>query len=166
MASREIARRNVGQEIGPASFTPWGIFDELRRDMSRLFDVLPTRGREGGAFPAGAAFVPVEVEETDDRVIVNAELPGMSEKDIELSLDPSGEAMVLRGEKKSEREERNDSGVYRSERVYGAFERVIPLPARVDENKIEAHFQNGVLKVEMKKAEDAKSRKKIEIKPS
>jgi HSP20 family protein len=97
------------------------------------------------------AFTPtVEVSEDKEHVKVLAELPGLSENDIQLTLTANGEQLVLKGEKKFE-EERKEESFYRSERAYGSFQRVITLPARVNAEKVNATFKDGVLTVKLAK---------------
>jgi len=93
---------------------------------------------------------------------VVAELPGMDEKDINLSIEDN--ALVLSGEKKSDVEEKGKT-FHRVERTYGSFQRVIPLNVEVDEDKATASFKNGVLAITLPKAAEAvKQSKKITIK--
>ncbi len=103
----------------------------------------------------------VDVIETDKEVKVSAELPGLTEKDVEVSL--SHDVLTIKGEKKSE-EEHKEHNTYRLERVYGSFQRNIPLPCEVDEEKVEAVFKNGVLTVTMPKVAEAQFRKQIQVK--
>uniref|UniRef100_A0A7C4L384 Hsp20/alpha crystallin family protein n=1 Tax=Bellilinea caldifistulae TaxID=360411 RepID=A0A7C4L384_9CHLR len=100
----------------------------------------------------------VDVKETDKKVIVTAELPGLDEKDIEISI--SGDALILRGEKRQEEEEKGED-YYRMERRYGSFQRVIPLPCEVQVDKAEASYRKGVLTVELPKTPEAQSARKI-----
>lgn len=105
----------------------------------------------------------VDVVESSKDFTVTAELPGMEAGDIQISLEEDD--LVLSGEKKSEHEETRE-GFHRLERKYGAFQRVIPLTAEVDESKVEAQFKNGVLTVILPKTPAAvKTAKKIEVKP-
>jgi HSP20 family protein len=142
-------------------------FMTLRREMNRLFDEFWTGGSVGlPALPAlGGVFSPqVDVSETPEAVEVTAELPGMTEKDVDLTLSTTGDVLTLRGEKKTEREERRGSGFW-TERSYGSFYRDIPLPTEVDEGKIAAHMKNGVLHVKLGKREGGEgTRKHIPIK--
>jgi len=92
------------------------------------------------------------------KVIVTAELPGLDEKDIEISI--SGDALILRGEKRQEEEEKGED-YYRMERRYGSFQRVIPLPCEVQVDKAEASYRKGVLTVELPKTPEAQSARKI-----
>ena len=133
----------------------WSPFLSLHREMNRLFDDvfrgvdsrLPTFG--GGRWPN------VEVAETDKDIRVTAEVPGMSEKDIEVLLNDG--VLTLRGEKRSETE---DKDRHFSERFYGRFERHIAVGFDVQEDKIDAGFKNGVLTVTLPKNEKAQSKVK------
>jgi len=125
------------------------LFDEF----SRGFD-LPTLSSAGNFnWPS------VEVSETDKLIKVDAELPGMEEKDVEVLLND--DVLTIRGEKRSESEDQERQW---SERYYGSFERRIPLDAEVDADKITATFKNGVLKIEIPKSEQAQEKaKRIQI---
>lgn len=140
-------------------------FLSLHREMNRLFDDvfrtfddrLPT---SGGISPFGAGWPNVEISETDAAIKVTAEIPGLEEKDVEVLLQDG--VLTLRGEKHSET---NDSERQFSERLYGRFERRIPLGVEVQEDAIEARFRNGVLSVTLPKSEKAQSQiKRIAIK--
>jgi HSP20 family protein len=104
----------------------------------------------------------VDVNETDTAIEVTAELPGLTDKDMEVTLCDN--ELVLRGEKKMEKEE-DRGGVHRVERSFGSFYRRIPLPREVVEDKVNAEFKNGVLHVSIPKAETEKTRS-IKIKVS
>jgi HSP20 family protein len=134
----------------------------LRREMDRLLDNFFTGfPRAGWLADTGQLSPSVDVAETEKEVTVTAELPGLDEKDIEVNLSEG--VLTLKGEKKSEKEEK-DKTFYRSERSYGMFQRAIPLPAEVLEDKIEAEFAKGVLTVHLPKSPAAqKKAKKIEI---
>jgi HSP20 family protein len=136
-------------------------FWSLHREMNRLFDDF---GRGFGAWPAFGReeFAPrIDVRETDDEVLVTAEMPGLEEKDFELTL--AQDELTIRGEKHREHEEKG--AVHRYERSYGAFERRIPLPCEVEAEKARAAYRNGVLKVTLPKAAEARRRvRRIEVK--
>jgi len=102
----------------------------------------------------------VDVAETADKVVLKAEVPGMEPKDIDITL--SGEILTIKGEKKSEREEKKGN-YHLVERSYGSFSRSLRLPAAVDADKIEAKYDKGVLTVTCPKKEEVKP-KAIEIK--
>jgi len=101
------------------------------------------------------AWPKLEVTETDKQITVSAEIPGMEEKDVELLMDDGN--LIVRGEMKSETEDKERQF---SERFYGRFERRIPVGMDIEENKIEASFKNGVLKVILPKTERAQSKAK------
>lgn len=132
-------------------------FVQLRREMDRLFDDFfrtpaLARGWGGGGWPS------LEVQETDNEVRISAELPGMSEKDVDLSVHDG--VLTIRGERKTEQEDR-DRG--RSERYYGRFERRIALPDGADEAGCKADFRDGVLTVTIPRAAEASRGRKIPI---
>ncbi|MBN1919971.1 MAG: Hsp20/alpha crystallin family protein [Anaerolineae bacterium] len=103
----------------------------------------------------------VDVIETEKELQIKAELPGMSEKDIQVSL--SRDTLTLSGEKKAEEEQRSGN-IYRMERTYGSFSRTIALPVNVDTENAEATFKNGVLTINLPKVVAAKDSRKIKVK--
>ncbi|AWN41559.1 Hsp20/alpha crystallin family protein [Methylobacterium durans] len=130
---------------------PMSPFLTLHREMNRLFDDVfsgiggvPALGGRSLGWPS------VEMVETDQGLRVSAELPGLDEKDVELTIDDG--VLTLRGEKRAEMTDR-ERGY--SERSYGRFERVIALPFAVEEDKAEASFQNGVLSVALPRSAKA-----------
>lgn len=133
-------------------------FDEMRRMME---DFWMTPFEELGRW--GDGFIPkVDVKEEDKEIIVSAELPGMDQKDIDLTV--TNDSVRISGEKRHEKEE-EEKGYYRHERFCGSFDRVIDLPAEVDENKAEAEFSKGVLTIRLPKSEEAQAKqKRIKIK--
>lgn len=136
-------------------------FLALRREMDALFEGF--LGANGGV-RALEAFEPrVDVAETDKEVRITAELPGVEEKDVEVSL--SGDAITIKGEKREEKEEKGEEQ-YRLERSYGAFRRSFSLPCEVDADKATASFKKGVLTVALPKSAQAAKSKKIAVKTS
>jgi HSP20 family protein len=143
------------KDVAPRYSDP---FSALRAEMDNLFDSfiggLPTFS---GMFGAGGgrsfALTPhVDVRETDKEIVVEAELPGIDDKDISLSLQDG--VLTIRGEKKHEHDEENEN--YRmTERRYGSFQRSLRLPDTVDDDKVEANFDKGVLKVTLSKRPEA-----------
>ena len=109
----------------------------------------------------------IDVAEDDRSVTLTAELPGVSESDIDVSL--VGDQLTIRGEKRSEHEDKKDAqdfSLHRSERSYGAFQRTITVPYRVDPDLDAAQFNDGVLRITLPKPEDAlpqRQGRKIEI---
>lgn len=148
----------------------------LRDEMDRVFDdlfasfpLVPFGGRRLAADPwrrfqgmFEATFPTVDVAEHDSDYRITAEVPGMKEKDIDLSL--AGGVLTIRGEKKQEKEEKKED-FYVSERRYGSFQRSFRLPEDVDADKVEASFKSGILTITLPKSAEAEARrKKIAIK--
>lgn len=137
----------------------------LQREMNDLFDNLfgdwQTRWPGAHAQESMLAAPRVDVAETDDAVQVTAELPGMDEKDVQVTLDH--DILTIKGEKKAEREEKKKN-YHLVERSFGEFHRAIALPAGLDAEKVKAVFKRGVLTVNLPKLPEARSpQKKIEI---
>jgi len=127
--------------------------------MRRMFDIEPTWRYESSF---GIAVPAVDVSEDDKAYKITAELPGMTEKDIDVTV--TGDVLVLKGEKRQEREEK-EKNRYLSERSYGAFQRSFAIPDGVDRDKVNAEFAKGVLTLTLPKTSDAqKQQKKIEVK--
>jgi len=111
-------------------------------------------------FGSKMAFPAVNVSETEKEISVDAELPGLEAKDVDVSLDNG--SLVIKGEKKFEGEEKKDN-YHRIERSYGSFSRSVPLPAKVNPKGIKARFEKGVLHVTLPKAEPSQPAQKIKI---
>lgn len=139
-------------------------FAAMRRELDRAFDTM-TRNMSLArpAMGLGPMAPRLDVEDTGGAIEVHAELPGVEEKDIELQF--SGGVLTLRGEKRQEREEKEkEKGFYLMERAYGSFMRQVPMPVEIDEAKITASFEKGVLTVVLPKSAEAAARtRKIEI---
>ena len=116
----------------------------------------------GGNETALAGFTPrLDVSENDKELTVEAELPGMDEKDVKVSLEDG--LLTIEGEKKEETE-KDENGYHHVERSYGSFRRTIPFDAKIDEDKVKAKFKKGVLSITMPKAAEAKEKaKRIQI---
>jgi len=138
-----------------SGITPWRPFGELE-EWERRFDDL--FGRPSWRLPVeGRGWMPaVDVFEKEDRFVVKAELPGMKEEDIDVSV--VGDTLSIKGEKKTETEIKEED-YYRCERSYGSFYRSIPIPSNVDANKIEASFEDGILEVALPKSAKVKPKK-------
>ena len=153
MGIRDLVPWNKGQQLSTRqeSLDP---FLALHREMNRLFDDVlrgfGPLGRAGGPLMEGQFGWPrLEFSETDKAVAISAELPGLSEKDVQVEI--ANGVLSIRGEKKTERD--NGSRFF-SERYYGSFDRQIPLDG-VEEDKAQAEFKNGVLTVTLPKSEQA-----------
>ncbi|MDY6842648.1 MAG: Hsp20/alpha crystallin family protein [Thermodesulfobacteriota bacterium] len=143
--------------------TPWRPFGELpslRREMDRLFDRF--FGERPGTDLLEGKWIPaLDVVETTEAIVVNAEVPGMDPKDIHISL--TSDTLTIKGEKGQEKEEKEET-YYRVERSYGSFSRVIRIPVSVESDKIAAHYKNGVLKIILPKKEEVKPKEiKVEV---
>ena len=154
-----IPWRRTGRELAtPAA--PTDAIGALQQDIDRAFDqfwqMVP--------YPFGAMgrlaqtdSVRVDVDDADNQITVTAELPGMSEADIDVSIDEG--RLTIRGEKKSDRQAEENGALVR-ERTYGAIERTVPLPGHIDPNAAIASFSNGVLKIAIPKSADAQGKTK------
>jgi HSP20 family protein len=131
-------------------------FFGLRREIDRLFDDMFRMPSLAGL--GATAWPSVEVSDSEREIRVSAEIPGLSEKDVELTVHDG--VLSIRGEKKSETEDKNRGY---SERWYGRFERRIALPSGVEEDKAEASFRDGVLTVTLPKSAEATSGRRIPI---
>jgi HSP20 family protein len=137
---------------------PAGTFDWLQQQINDLFDV-PRFPEMQGLFDRRMSPA-VDVVEHPDRFTVECDLPGIDQKDIELSI-ASG-VLTIKGEKRGEKV--NDKAkVYRKETWEGSFQRTVAIPQTVDADKVEATYRDGVLEIELPKKEEAKTRK-IELK--
>ena len=138
-------------------------FSALRAEMDSLFDSfiggLPAfSGMFGASGGRNFTLTPhVDVRETDKEIVVEAELPGIDEKHISLAIQDG--VLTIRGEKRFEHDEEKEN--YRTmEHRYGSFQRSLRLPDLVDEDKVEASFDNGVLKVSLPKRPEAIGRQR------
>ena len=134
-------------------------FYSLQRQMNSLFDDFFTGFDVApGALASGkfGSFIPsIDVKESDKEFTIRAELPGVEEKDMEVTV--TNEAVTIKGEKKEEKEDKGKNYYY-MERSYGSFNRVIPLSTETDANKAEASFKNGVLNITIPKSQSAKAK--------
>ena len=129
----------------------------LQRRMNRLFEDF---GDDEESKPAVAWSPRVDITELEDHFEINAELPGINKEDIKVELKDN--ILTLSGEKATQHEKK-DRNLHVCERVFGSFSRSFQLPPQVKSDKIKAEFKNGVLTLEVPKAEEAKS-KQIEVK--
>jgi len=146
-----------------------GFFEQmesLHKEMDRLFQEMSSESFRGSMFPQawGRDLMLPDIDETeDDKAFhISVELPGMDEKDVDITL--SERQLTIRGEKKQDKAEEGKD-FYRRERNYGSFRRTIELPGDVDESKIKASFKKGVLNIELPKTKEALEKiKHIEVK--
>ena len=143
----------------PSFRSPGRELVRLHDEMDRFFDDLigrdPLRGDVRAAF-----LPPIDVEETAEGFVVKADLPGVSQKDVKVSL--VGDTLILRGERRTEPSSR-DATSHRCERLAGTFERTFTLGTAVRGDQVQATFRDGVLEIRIPKAEEARVRE-IEVK--
>jgi HSP20 family protein len=169
----EATKLPVNKTPTPTQGTDWSPFESLRREVDRLFDDfrpfnwrLPSRvvgfegkrpaGMEWGIAPA------IDLAEKEDSYEITAELPGINEKNVDITL--SNHTLTIKGEKSEDKEEERKD-YYMSERRYGSFKRSLQIPEGVDPDKIDATFAKGVLTVRLPKTLEAKqAEKKIAVK--
>lgn len=129
----------------------WREMDRLQREMNRLFeDYYPTRVRRAPSFPA------LNVWTNEDGLNITAEVPGVHPEDIDISV--VGDTLTLSGERRPD-ELKEGARYHRQERGYGNFTRSLQLPYMVDIRKVNATFRNGILNIELPRAEQDKPRK-------
>ena len=142
-------------------YTP---FHKMRKEMDHIFSDFLTNYHEfwPNSEDVGSFFTPrSDIIETKDEYKISMDMPGVEEKDVEVSLD-NGILKII-GKKEHEKETK-DAKVHRIERSYGSFRKTIQLPDNVLKDKVEAHFKNGVLKVIIPKTEESKQEvKKIKV---
>ena len=137
-------------------------FAALQTEMNRLFDDVWTGFGTPGANIEGVIAPPrIDLKEDDDSWYISAELPGLSEDDVEVTYDDG--VLRIAGEKKQENEDQ-DRNVHVTERTYGRFERRLPLGHGVKDDQIEAAFKDGVLTITAPKAAEKEQTKKINVK--
>jgi HSP20 family protein len=146
-----------------ASRTParWGDpFVDLQREVNRVFDDvfrgfgMAPSGEDGSVMAAPR----IDIDETDQAIEISAELPGVKQEEVEVSLDD--DVLTIRGEKRCERK---DERVCVSERFYGTFQRAVQLPFAPNPDQVQAQFDNGVLKITLPKQEQAQKTRKIHV---
>lgn len=166
MANKNIVPSGNGRRA-LSSFWGRDPFEALHQDMDRLFQgYLSPIFRSAVAGPEDdlsmADFAKMDVRETKDAFDVQVDVPGMSVDDIDVRMTDN--VLTIKGERKEETEEKRE-GYYFAERSYGSFQRRIPLPVEIDEDKIEASVNKGVLALHLPKSAKAKAHeKKIAIK--
>ncbi|MCB9030770.1 MAG: Hsp20/alpha crystallin family protein [Deltaproteobacteria bacterium] len=150
-------RRPIGSLLRGSGFKD---VDDFFNDFFQSFDVQPRKGK-------GPNFSPtLDVVEDAEKYTVTAELPGMSENDIDVSVE--ADRLILKGHKKHEHQERDEKNSrYYFERSYGSFERIVPLAVEVDHDAIEASLKDGVLRLTLPKLPEVTEKtRKVSIKKS
>lgn len=174
MANKTVAKSKVREpdaERKAGSESTFAPLMELRNRMDRVFDDAmsgwgrPLSSRRlfdpdllGGTWPASRlGNEMIDVSDSEQSVEISAELPGMKEDEVDVTLADG--LLTIKGEKKVEREEKKED-YFLAERDYGSFRRSFRMPETVDDNKVAASFENGVLKVSLPKRPEAKTKQK------
>ena len=153
---KDILRREEGKRDVTA-YGPFAMIQRLSEEMDRAFTSgfgMRGAGARGDWAPA------VEVRERNGNLEVTAELPGLKKEDVKLECTDEG--LVIEGEKRQEREEK-EHGFHRSERSYGYFYRLIPLPTGAEPDKAKAEFKDGLLQVKIPVADNKRQHRSIPI---
>jgi HSP20 family protein len=137
-------------------FDPLGEMVSLRSAMDRLFEDSFVSPMSWRTVTGGETLTPaIDVHETPDDIVVTATLPGMKAEDVEITM--TGQSLTLRGEFKADEKVERDQYLYR-ERRFGSFSRSLQLPVRVEGDRAEATFTDGILTLRIPKAEEVKPR--------
>jgi len=134
----------------------------LRERMNRLFDEPFTGREEERGLTVGTWAPSVDIRETDKELVMTAEIPGVNEDDIEINVE--GNTVSLKGKREFEKETKEED-YHRIERSYGSFCRSFSLPGYVDQDKIKAEYDDGILKLTMPKKPELKAKKVKVLKP-
>lgn len=148
------------------AITKWDPFRDLmvlRDRMNRLFEDLVSSPRFEDSELIQSTWSPaVDIYETENELVLTAELPGVDEKDVEIKIEDN--TLTLKGERKFEKETKEEN-YHRIERAYGSFFRSFSLPNYIDQEKISAEYENGLLRIHMPKKAEVKPRKVKIVKP-
>lgn len=139
--------------MGLVRYEPWGLLDQMRREMERAVD---SRAEEGSSVATSDWVPAVDIKEQDDAFSIVADIPGVDPKDIEVHMDNG--VLTIKGEKETESKDERE-GYKRVERSYGSFYRRFSLPDTADPEKISAKSNHGVLEVRIAKQEKVQPRK-------
>src|SRR5215475_4485251 len=148
--------------VSVEKWDPFRGMPDIQGEVNRIFGTFLGRPAVSGAGSAVRTWAPVlDMHETKEEVVLNFELPGVSDKDVSLSI--TGDLLTLNGERTANREFKEENA-YRAERVYGKFERSVQLPMPVQADRVKATYRDGVLEVKLPKAEEVKPKAiKIDI---
>ena len=134
-------------------FSPWREIDSLQKEMNRLFEGF---SQDFNNQEKGITFTPAaELQETEDAIYLKLEVPGLEGKDLDVQV--TAEAVAIKGERRQESQTENN-GMTRSELRYGSFQRVIPLPTRIQNDQVKAEYKDGILNLHLPKAEAEKNK--------
>jgi HSP20 family protein len=151
-----IRNRFATPTLFESSIEPWS---DLRREIDRLFDSVAWSPLGSKGVSGMQTWIPpMDIEDQEELLRVSLEIPGVNPDDVNVTVENG--VLSVSGEKKLERTSGNEkSGPYSAERRYGWFERTIALPQSVETDKVTAHYENGVLTLELPKSAEARKRK-------
>jgi HSP20 family protein len=136
-------------------WSPWRELESMQRHLSRVLD----DSNQALGMEESHWLPAVDIRETADAIVVNAELPGIDKKDVKV--DVKDGVLTISGERKYEKDVKEEN-VHRIERSYGSYSRSFSLPTHVDVNKVQARLEDGVLEVRLPKTETSKQ-KSVEV---
>ena len=146
-----------GDTVTIVRWEPFRELSSLQTEMNRLFNAAFEGSGGGGTAAATRRWTPaMDLLETEDQFVLRADLPGLSEDDVNIELEDN--VLTVSGERKAEHEDKRE-GFYRMERAYGSFSRSLTLPKGVDPGAVTAAFDRGVLEVRVPKPEQRKPRR-------
>ncbi len=149
--------------LSPSEFfsaSPFSLMRRFSEDMDRLFGGMWSGARGGETAEMGIWAPPIEVSQRDKEMVVCAELPGLRKEDVRVEVNEDG--LIIEGERKHEQEHK-EGQYYRSERSYGRFYRLIPLPEDANLEQARANFHDGVLEVTIPTPQSQQRRRQIPI---
>ncbi len=159
-----LSRIRKEKEVEKMSLTPFRGFWDMQSEMNRLFDQMfgglgrwPAREQRAQVAEWAPA---IDALTEDGDLVIRAELPGVRQEDVDITLQNN--LLTIRGERKAEQEEQR-GGYYVRERRYGSFSRSLTVPEGLDESKIRARYENGVLEVRVEGAAAVQEPKRIQI---
>ena len=132
---------------------PWSDIERLRDEMDKMFRGL---GAEGPWVPRATVYPALNISEDEENIYLRAEVPGMKAEELDISIE--GETLTIKGERKDYSPDQKHS-YHRREIETGRFSRAITLPTRIDADRVEARYQNGIMSITLPKAEEAKPKK-------
>jgi HSP20 family protein len=138
------------------TYQPWNLMNQFRQDMDKFFDHYDRQSEDQSAIATSAWLPAVDIKEEAQQFVIQADIPGVDPKDIELSMENA--VLTIKGERQSENQDEGKN-YKRVERTSGSFYRRFSLPDTADPEKISANGKNGVLQISIPKRELAKPRK-------
>ena len=139
-------------------YNPWGVFEKLQNEINTLFDT--ERYPSATGLFEGSFSPSVDVVENANDFTVRCEMPGIDEKNLDVSI--ASNVLTIKGEKKGDKETKKGR-FFRKESLHGSFQRTLSMPSNIDQGKIKADLKNGILELVLPKKEESKP-KQISVK--